>query len=80
MIQLRLQPDMEAQLAEEARERGLPLDLYIEKIVEARAFVRQAREAELREAVQKMMDFAEKNGATLGGLSLKEMMHEGHKY
>jgi len=71
---------MEAQLAEEARERGLPLDLYIEKIVEARAFVRQAREAELREAVQKMMDFAEKNGATLGGLSLKEMMHEGHKY
>jgi len=27
-----------------------------------------------------MLGFAEKHGATLGGLDLKSVVHEGHKY
>ncbi len=80
MIQLRLQPEIEAQLAAEARERGLPLNRYIEEIVEARPSARQGEDAERREAVKTMMNFSEKHSATLGGLDLKTMIHEGHKY
>jgi hypothetical protein len=80
MIELRLQPDIEAQLAAEARERGLPLDLYIAKIVETRPSVRQGRESELREAVEAMLSFAQRHNAKLAGLNLKEMIHEGHRY
>jgi hypothetical protein len=80
VIQLRLQPETEAQLAAEARERGLPLDRYIEKIVEARPSARQTEDAERREAVEAMMNFSERHGTMLGGLDLKNMVHEGHKY
>jgi hypothetical protein len=80
VIQLRLQPEIEAQLAAEARERGLPLDRYIEKIVEARPSARQTEDAKRREAVKAMMDFSEKHSGTLGDLDLKTMIHEGHKY
>jgi hypothetical protein len=69
MIQLQLQPEIEAQLAAEARERGLALDRYIEKIVEARPSVRQVEDAERREAVEAMMSFSEKHSATLRGLA-----------
>jgi hypothetical protein len=80
MIQLQLQPEIEAQLAAEARERGLALDRYIEKIVEARPSVRQVEDAERREAVEAMMSFSKKHSATLRGLAVKNMIHEGHKY
>jgi HicB family len=80
MIQLRLQPEMEAQLAVEARERGMALDRYIEKIVEARPSARPAEDALRREAVDAMLSFSTKHGATLEGLLLKNMVHEGHKY
>ena len=80
MIQLQLQPEMEAQLAAEARERGLALDRYIQKIVEARPSARQVQDAERSEAVEAMLSFSGKHSATLGGLSLKNMIHEGHKY
>ncbi len=80
MIQLRLQPEMEAQLAAEARERDLPLDRYIEKIVEARPSARKTEDAERRKAVEAMMNFSEKHSTTLGGLDLQGMIHEGHKY
>ena len=33
-----------------------------------------------RKAVEAMLGFAKKHGATLGGLDLKSMVHEGHKY
>lgn len=37
MIQIQLQPEIEAQLAAEAHDRGLELDQYIEKIVNGRS-------------------------------------------
>jgi hypothetical protein len=33
-----------------------------------------------RQAVEAMLVFAERHGTTLGGLDLKSMVHEGHKY
>jgi hypothetical protein len=80
MIQIQLQPEIEAQLAAEARERGLALDRYIETIVEARPSARHAGDAGRRQAVEAMMSFSGKHSATLGGLALKNMIHEGHKY
>ncbi len=36
---------------------------------------------EMRKAVQDMLAFAGKHGLTLGdGLSVRELIHEGHKY
>lgn len=80
MIQLQLQPEMEAELAAEAQARGLELDRYIETIVEARPSALKEGDAERREAVEAMLHFSEKHGATLRGDDLKSMVHEGHKY
>jgi len=32
-----------------------------------------------REAVREMMEFAEKNRTSLEGISVKELIHEGHR-
>ena len=80
MIQLRLHPEMEAQLAAEAQERGLPLDRYIVGIVEARPSGRASQYGQRHKAVDAMMAFAAKHGVTLSGLQLTVILHEGHKY
>ena len=81
MIRLELQPEIEAQLAAEARARGLALDQYVEKIVEARPLstVRDRAGAHsVSEAVDRILELRE--GTSLGGLKIKDLIEEGRKH
>jgi hypothetical protein len=77
MIQIQLQPEMEAQLAAEARARGITLDRYIETIVSARP-AENAGSRTIAEAIEAIR--AMRKDSSLGGPEIKELIHEGHKY
>ncbi len=77
MIQIQLQPEIEAQLAAEAQARGVALDHYIEKIVRARP-VEQIGKRTVAEAIDSIREL--RKGNTLGGLKIKDLINEGHKY
>lgn len=78
MIQIQLEPEIEAQLAAEAQAKGLPLDRYIiEKLMESRPVV-QARQDSVAAAVDNIREL--RKGNKLGGLKIKDLIHQGHKY
>jgi hypothetical protein len=77
MIQIQLQPEIEAVLAAEAQARGVALDRYIEGIVIARP-VEQSRQRSAAEAIDSIREL--RKGNILGALNIKELIHEGHKY
>ena len=77
MIQIQLQPEIEAQLAAEAKDRGMALDRYIEMIVEGRPTA-QVRRRSVGEAVERIK--ALRKGNKLEGLNIKDLIHEGHPY
>lgn len=77
MIHIELQPELEAQLASEARTRGLALDRYIEKLVSERP-VEQGKSRSVGEAINRIREL--RKGNTLGGLMIKDLIHEGRKY
>ena len=67
------------QLAAEAEAHGVAVDTYVEGVLAKQA--QETAEHESRKsAVEEMRRFARKHGATLGGLKLKNLIHEGHKY
>jgi hypothetical protein len=81
MIRLELEPEVEAQLAAEARARGLALDAYVEKIVEARSPGQLSADAKGRsvgEAIERILELRE--GTSLGGIKIKDLIEEGRKY
>jgi len=81
MIRLELHPEIEAQLAAEAQARGLALDHYIEKIVEARPanpLPEQAKAHSVAEAIDRILELRE--GTSLGGLNIKDLINEGRNY
>jgi hypothetical protein len=67
------------ELAAQVEARGFVLETCLRELMEERLSQEPIRE-ERRQAVEAMRDFAKKHGATLGGLDLKSMVHEGHKY
>jgi hypothetical protein len=77
MIQIRLQPEIEAQLAAEAKDRGMALDRYIEKIVEGRP-IEHVDPRSVSEAIDRIREL--RKGNRLGGLNIKDLIHEGHIY
>ena len=77
MIQIQLQPEIEAQLAAEARARGVALDQYIEKIVIARP-VQDFGQLAVSQAIDAIREL--RKGNNLSGLKIKDLVHEGHKY
>jgi hypothetical protein len=77
MIQIRLQPEVEAQLAAEAKDRGMALDRYIETIVEARP-IEHVDPLSVSDAIDRIREL--RKGNRLGGLNIKDLIHEGHIY
>jgi hypothetical protein len=84
MIQLQLKPETEAWLATEADRRGLAPEAYVSELVES---ARRKRGQWIRfgtpkyspaEAADSILEIQKRN--TLGGLSIKDLIHEGHKY
>lgn len=85
MIQLELQPALEAQLAAEANACGLALDDYVEKIVQSRSakLNQPQREAaparhSVAQAIDRIRELRE--GTSLGGLKIRDLIDEGRKY
>ena len=68
---------MEAQLAAEAQAHGLTFDHYIEMIVRARA-VEQLKQRSVAEAIDRIREL--RKGNKLGGVKIKDLILEGHKY
>ncbi len=77
VIQIQLQSEIEAQLAVEAQARGIALAQYVEKIVIARP-VEPIRQRTVAEAIDSIREL--RKGNALGGLKIKDLIHEGHKY
>jgi hypothetical protein len=80
MIQIQLHPEIEAQLAAEAQARGMALETYVRVFVEEKLSERLAANGQRHRAVEDMLAFSGKHRVLLGGESLKDMVHEGHKY
>jgi hypothetical protein len=68
------------ELAAKVRARGFALETYVRDLVEETLSQEQPDEGLRQAAVDAMLKFAEKHGATLGGENLTSMIHEGHKY
>jgi hypothetical protein len=77
MIQIQLQPEVEAQLLAEAQARGLAIDRYVENIVCARR-IELVGERKIGDAIDKIREL--RKGNRLGGSEVKDLIHEGHKY
>jgi hypothetical protein len=78
MIQIELEPEIEAQLTAEAHARGLSLDRYIvEKLVGART-IEPSRQRSVGDAIDTIREL--RRESKLGGLQIKHLIHEGHKY
>ena len=68
------------ELAAQVEARGFVLETCLRDLMEEKFSQEPIREERRRQAVEAMRGFAERHGATLGGLDLKSMVHEGHKY
>ncbi len=84
-ITLDLKPEVQSQLAAQAQAHGLAVEAYAQELLE-RAI---GSEAELwdqfdfdvpspEEAGRDILKLRE--GVTLGGLNIKDLIHEGHRY
>jgi hypothetical protein len=80
MIQLELRPEVESQLAAEAQARGLEVAHYVEQIVEQRTRETASSPEERRQAVEAMRAFRREHKLILGGIELRDLIHDGHKY
>jgi len=85
MIQIELRPELESALAEEAKSRGMELESYVAEIVESNSTddsyrPTPAEREKYRRAVEDLIEFQERTKLTLGGLKIKDMVHEDHKY
>ena len=77
MVNLDLQPELEAKLSAEANARGLDLNRYVESLLSERGPEAFNREAAAR-AVERIREL--RKGNNLGGLSIKDLVNEGRKY
>ena len=78
MIQIQLEPEIEAQLTAEAQARGLSLDRYIvEKLVATRT-IEPSRQRSVGDAIDTIRELRKES--KLGDLQIKDLIHEGHKY
>jgi len=77
MIQIELQPEIEAQLAAEARAYGIELERYVERIVSSRRVeaVDNRAAAEAIDAIRQL-----RMGNRLGDAEIQELIREGRKY
>ena len=66
------------QLAAEAAARGIAVDTYVEEVL-AKQTQETAEHNARMAAVEEMRSFAQKHGATLGGLRIEDLIREGHK-
>jgi len=69
-----------AKLAEEARARGVSVEVYVQEILARQALVTTGDEGlqSVRAAIERIFEL--RKGNKLSGLRTKDLIHEGHKY
>ena len=78
MVHLDLDPELEARLASQAQARGLALDRYLEDLLAARARESEPeRGTSAAEAVAQIRQL--RQGLSLDGLSIKDLINEGRR-
>jgi len=67
-------------LAAEAQARGISLEMYVEQMLadQAVSTEEQTSQGAVSEAIDRIRELRKRN--TLGGLKIKDLIHEGHKY
>ena len=68
------------ELAAQLQASGFDFDAYVAELVKANPPKAPKSPEQRRQAVEAMMQFAEKHRITTGGQDIKSMVHEGHKY
>lgn len=78
MIQIQLQPEIEAQLAAEAQARGMALEHYIAEKLAGSSSVRPTERRSVAEAIDRIREL--RKGNRLAGLNTSDLVREGRKY
>lgn len=80
-VRIELTPEVAANLAAQAEAQGLPLEAYVQRLIEDRVALREARKVSLEEMETALDELAEM-GRGLPHLSdyalTRESMYEGH--
>ncbi|HXM17013.1 MAG TPA: hypothetical protein VN933_17340 [Candidatus Eremiobacteraceae bacterium] len=75
------------ELAAQAREKGLSVEVYVEQILaeqrngngaDMKLAPSESNTADVKDVIARMEEL--RKGVTLGGLNIKDLIHEGHKY
>jgi hypothetical protein len=75
------------EFAAQAREKGLSVEVYVEQVLAGQSNgnggvsetnALNAKTADIKDAIARMAEL--RKGVTLGGLKIKDLIHEGHKY
>lgn len=82
-IQIELRPETKARLDSEAHAHGMAPETYLVQFVEdhlgAEPFLDDPRKKRsIGEAIDRILEL--RKGNILGGLKIKDLIHEGHKY
>jgi len=78
MIQIQLQPEMEAQLAAEAEARGMALERYIVEKLAGPGPSQLTERSSVAEAIHRIREL--RRGNTLDGVGIPDLIDEGRKY
>ncbi len=80
MIQIELQPEIESQLAAQAEACGVAFPEYLRDLLvkQAKRPAERANGRSVAEAIENIREL--RKGNKLGGLKIKDLIHEGHKY
>lgn len=84
-ITLEIAPELQAELARQAANRGVGLDAYATSLIESAARISKAPisvtdnrkpSREVLEAVETLKGFGKAHRLTLGGITIRELRHE----
>ena len=78
MIQIDLQPELEARIAAQAYARGVALEQYIVEQLEATNAFTPSEQSAVDRAVENIRQ--RRKGNFLGGANIKDLITEGRKY
>lgn len=84
-LTLNLKPEVEAGLLADAQAAGVPMEDYVERIVEQAVHLnpgseRSAEAARRQDAVRRMIEFGDMYRLSFGELVTRAVLHEGHRF
>ena len=80
MIQIELQPEIENQLAAQAEACGVTFSEYLKELLvkQAEQPAERVNRRSVDEAIESIREL--RKGNKLGGLKIRDLIHEGHRY